>query len=78
MFSVMEINKAVPNAIITPAAKEIILAMLKPTYTTNVLFSIEQPKKRNFLHITKETFKNLSTKSLNDSILKSYKRVLFL
>lgn len=54
MFSVMDMEKIVPNAIITPAAKELIKEILTPEYTTVALNSIEQPKNRNFLHIAKE------------------------
>lgn len=54
MFSVMDMEKIVPNAIITPAAKEVIQEILTPTYTTAVLNSIEKPMNRDLLHITKE------------------------
>lgn len=54
MFAVMDMDKSVPNVVITQMAKELIREMLTPQYTTIALSSIEQPRERNFLFITRE------------------------
>lgn len=55
MFTVMDMDKSVSNVMITQTAKELIKEMLTSEYTTISLNSIEQPKERNFLFITKES-----------------------
>jgi hypothetical protein len=54
MFAVMDVDKSVPNVTLTPMAKDLINEMLMPKYCTTTLSSIEQPRERNFLFITKE------------------------
>lgn len=54
MFTVMAIDEIVPDSLITPLAKETIREMLVEEYTSTVLNSVAQPKKRNILHVTKE------------------------
>lgn len=55
MFSVMDIDKSIPNVTITAVAKEVITEVLNSQYTTVVLKSLDQPKQRNFLFIIKES-----------------------
>lgn len=65
MFTVMAMDKEVPNVTFTPTAKALIKEMFNPAYTTTVLSTIEQPIERNFLFITKEsTSINIGTKQL--------------
>jgi hypothetical protein len=54
MFAVMDMDKSTPNVMLTPTAKDLINKMHTPKYSTTALSSIELPRERNFLFITKE------------------------
>ncbi|MBE6446995.1 MAG: hypothetical protein E7015_00690 [Alphaproteobacteria bacterium] len=54
MFTIMNIDKEVPDVLITPIAKALIGRVISEKYTGDVLSSIEHPQKRNFLFIKKE------------------------
>lgn len=54
MFTIMDIDKEVPNTLITPIAKDLINRAVNRNYTEDVLRSIAQPQERNFLLIKKE------------------------
>ena len=55
MFTVMNMDKEIQNVAITKTAKDLIKEVFTSKYTEISLKSIEQPKERNFLFITKES-----------------------